>query len=314
MSARKCFLNGILPRGYPVKAHLTLTELLRDWYCPLRLFGKSRATLKVYRAAVSRFERFLRRPALVSDLQDRRIVSVLQAESLAGAAPATVQTTRKALVSLGNFAFRKHMLTEAPEVPQVDVDDPDPTAYSPEQIGAILSVAETLPGEYHGIRKAAFWRCLILTLWFSGLRISACLSILCADVSLDTARVMVRARAQKSKKSQSFLMPDDWTEATESIFDPNRRLLFAGKPINRLRERFKLILTEAGLPHDSRCLFQKLRRSCAQACRAAGGNATLHMGHSSAAITARHYLGVEPIDARILPTPGNGQAAADFSI
>lgn len=192
-----------------MEATLPLAEYFFGWYQPCRLFGRSTGTTKNYRSTIARFSRTLCRPASVSDLSDRRIALSLQALASTGAAPATLEATRRILCALGNFAWKKKLLDEPPMVPSVPFETPEATAYSTEEVGRILAAA--------------------------------------------------------------------------------------------------------GLPQDSRSLFQKVRRSCAQEVEAANHNATRHLGHSSAPVTRRYYLRPEVIDATYLPQPGNG-VQSDFCI
>ena len=282
--------------SYPIVA-----DFLREIYIPLRMLGKKSGSHKMYRYQVAAFSRLLGRPALLSDLSDTQIARALSLRVAEGAAPATVNDLRAVLCAVANFAWRRGLLDVPPEVPTLPMDEPETTAYSTEQVASILAACA----------DRADWQCLVLLLWFTGLRIGAMLSLRCEDCRLPV--VMIRARAQKQKRSQAFILPNDACQAVERIMPPPRELLFCIAPIKRLRATFGQILAAAGLPHGPRDKFARLRRSCAQACHAAGGNATLHLGHSSAAITVRHYLGPQPIDATYLPRPGNGHAA-DFSI
>jgi integrase len=66
---------------------------------------------------------------------------------------------------------------------------------------------------------------------------------------------------------------------------------------------YKRILRAAGLPDDRRSMLHRLRRTHASYLQLRGGNPTISLGHSSDAVTKRHYL-----DARIV----KGKEAIDY--
>ncbi len=66
---------------------------------------------------------------------------------------------------------------------------------------------------------------------------------------------------------------------------------------NYIWEKFGKILDDAGLPSDRRSKFHKIRRTVATYYEAAGGNATVLLGHSSRKITEAY------IDQRFVKTP-----------
>lgn len=57
-----------------------------------------------------------------------------------------------------------------------------------------------------------------------------------------------------------------------------------------LYNRYERILQRAGLPFDNRSKFHRMRRSFASHLKAAGGDPTYEMRHSSARITLNSYL------------------------
>jgi integrase len=54
--------------------------------------------------------------------------------------------------------------------------------------------------------------------------------------------------------------------------------------------RYAQLLKAAGLPHDKRSKFHRMRRTVASYFEAAGGDATVLLGHSARAVTTKHYI------------------------
>lgn len=280
---------------------MLLSDFLREVYIPIKLLGKSRNSVKTYANAVSAFRRSIGRPPMLGDLNDHCIATALSAIGNHGAAPATVNGIRGCLQAIGSYAAKKRFLDEAPSVPKVPEDEPETTAYTPQELAIILRVAMAETGFYKGVLWSDFWRCLILLLWFTGVRISAMLGLRFSEVDFAQGKVTIRGRYQKNKRTQTFILRPEVMEAIRAIAAPPRERVFCGAPVNRLRSAFSLILRQAGLSAGPRDKFHRVRRSFGQQIDAAGGDACRYLGHSSRAITERSYTGVKPLDCRILP-------------
>lgn len=86
-------------------------------------------------------------------------------------------------------------------------------------------------------------------------------------------------------------MAPDTIEALRAIRLPKEPRIFPWPYTpNYLWNRFDGLLQRAGLPHDARSKFHRIRRSVASYFEAAGGDATNLLGHSDRKVTRKHYL------------------------
>lgn len=275
------------------------TGALREWfervYVPHRLYGKQK-TVACYARTLNRLRDFLCREPDFTDLRDEtceRFTLWLRP----ACTPGGVNRHLRHLLALWRFAWRKGKTETLPRDVEL-LREPKrlPEAWSPEQIALILDSAAREQGMVAGITARRFWRALILTLYYTGLRVDALLSVDSDALDSATGWLTVPAEVQKQQAAQVFQLPPDALQALREIRPQDRRVLFGGMETKRLRGKLKRILTRAGLPAGSQHLFHKLRRSSATMVASALGEeaARLHLGHSHIQTTRRY------IDPRLL--------------
>lgn len=233
----------------------------------------------------------------------------LAAIARAGSA-ATANKHRSYLLTILRFARRRHLIAadwlddlgRLPEPRRI------PRAYTIAEIERILSAANSLPGEICGLPRRLWKRAFILTLYDTGLRVGAGLSILTADTDLAERTVIARAESQKQRADQWFRLSEQTVAAVAAIWCPHRDRLFPW-PFARitLNRRQKRLCRAAGVQCGGTSnVFHPLRKSTASYCQAAGGDATAQLGHSGSAVT-RAYLDPRICGARqaadVIPRP-----------
>lgn len=234
------------------------------------------------------FCRFLGRPALIIDLDEDRISEFLAAR-LRSHAAITVDRERSKLLALANYAHRRGTLAEVPDVMRVRVLRRSPTSYNLRDIGRLLSVSRGVEGEISGVPAGRFWTALILTVYDTGCRSGAAWALRWADWQPPT--LLFRAETQKQRADQLLRVSQQTADAIEAIRQPARDLIFTWDRCPMLRyRRVAEIFKAAGLPHGRHDCLQRVRRTTATLMHRAGGDATAQLGHSSSAVTRRHYL------------------------
>ncbi len=165
-----------------------------------------------------------------------------------------------------------------------------PAAFLVEEFAEILKVAGRRKGAIAGIPEGRWWESLLLSIWYTGSRVSAIMQVRWADVLKDG--FYLRAEFQKQKADQFFVVGEDCLQAIRRIKLPHRELVWPWDASRRtLFRKFSEIVKKAGVPpaKGAGTLFHRIRKSTASYVRASGGDATSQLGHSSSAVTARYY-------------------------
>jgi integrase len=203
---------------------------------------------------------------------------------------ATVNKVRRHCLALLRWAV------EIGEIEKVPSWKPDaelrraPHAFLVGEFSRVLSAAQRRPGYVDGIPAGWWWESLLLSLWYTGSRITAILQVRWDDVLKDG--FYLRAEYQKQKADQLFVVGADCLRAIERIRTPERELVWPWPHSQKaLYRHFASIAKTAGVPvsRDTGGLFHRIRRSTASYIRAAGGDATSQLGHSCSSVTARYY-------------------------
>lgn len=209
--------------------------------------------------------------------------------------PATTNSKRRAILTIWRAAAERGLIQPPGKVSRVQEYTDEADAYSLEEIEAIVSAARRLGGELSpGVERAVFWPALVLVLYDCGSRLTATLSVRCADVSLVRRSLLIRAASQKNKRAQRYLLSDQTTAAVAPLWHGEQELLFPW-PHDRstlrwryLTAQFRKIIKTAGVP-EFRKPFHAIRATSGCLVEANGGDGARHLGHSSRRVFDKHY-------------------------
>ncbi len=281
------------PRREPASspAPNSLMLAFQNDYAPLRLTGRSPQTRHAMQIAIGHFSKMLGREALVTDLTDENLVRLLSflIDTRQNSA-ITANKVADKLLALWRFLAKRKRVDLWPEVRKLPEPARIPQAWSLSQLSALLAAAEQEPGLVAGIPASDWWAGLLLVIWDTGERISAVLALEWADLELESGWLTIRAEIRKGKKKPLLrrLRPET-VERLKRLYAPDRTLIF---PWARDRQfvwkDFGPILRRAGLPHDRRSKFHRIRRSVASHFQAAGGDATALLDHTSRTVTLNY--------------------------
>jgi integrase len=211
---------------------------------------------------------------------------------LDGRSVATANKIRRHCRALLSWAVELGEIAAVPAWKPLKEPRRAPRAFLVEEFQQVLRTVSDWPGEIKGVEAKYWWRSLLLSIWYSGARISATLQVRWPDVLLSRKGFYVRARYQKQNADQFFVVGEDCVSALRMVRSPERELVWpwSGKRYQLFHE-FRRIVEAAGveLETGSGPLFHRLRRSTASYIRAAGGDATAQLGHSCSSVTARYY-------------------------
>lgn len=270
-----------------------------DLYALISLYKLYRPQLKAssadqLRYSVRAFAKHLGRTPTVADFSETTFLNCL-ASRLGQVSPRTVRRERGDILTLWHFAWRRKLTSEDPrdaEVPRVAIPYDPPIALTLEQVAAILDSCRFERAMIRGtaIPKAAWWRAVILCLYWSGARISALISVQQADLDRTTGWMRLVSADAKTAFGQLVQLPQ---EALETI----HAMGWNGEPIfpwpyqhRQLFAALKRIVGRAGLPTDRYHAFHALRRTTATLAAANGSLdlARQALGHTRESMTRRY--------------------------
>lgn len=275
-----------------------LRAVYLDLYRPHKLAGCSEKTHRQYLVQFGHLERFLRRPATLGDLNDDTLIRCMGWLRKSRSAP-TVNKFRSHMLALWRFLARKHVVPVWPDVLALKEPERIPRAWSPDELGTLLAAARATEGRIGSVPAGLWWFALLLVCWDTGERITAVR--LCRWDDLDFAGRWIYFPAENrkgGKRDRQFRLHPDTIAALKAIRSPAReRVFFWPWTETSLWSHFTRILVRAGLPHDRKSKFHRIRRSVATHAEAAGLNATEILGHSCRRVTEGY------LDPRFLDKP-----------
>jgi integrase len=287
---------------------VNLDELYLLHYRPTRLLGRSPATRADMASFVVSFAATYAGPlaGITEAVVARHFARLLSL----GRSAATCNKHRAYILALLRFARRKRLASYdwLEEVDRLPILRRIPRAWTVAEIERILAESRREPGNIGGVPAAWWIPALVLTLYDTGLRITAALGIQTADVSLADRCLLARAETQKQRADQWFRLSDQTTAAISPLVLAQRPLLFASHLcLHTFRKHFHRILWRSGVPFGGTSgVFHRLRKSCASYAAAGGVDATQQLGHSSPNVT-RAYLDPRICQQRqasdVLPRP-----------
>lgn len=287
---------------------MTLNEFFENIYRPLKLRGKSLATVRLYGNTLKQYAKFLgHTPTVEEDLTDLQIARYLEARGRYRS-PLTAEKERNQLCALWRCAADQCLLKARPCLPPATIPFRVPTAWSIEQLQSLLTAAKAAPGMIGDVPARIYWPALIQTLWQSAERVGAILAV--EKVDYTKPMILVRAEYRKGgKRDKLYSFTPGLCELLDILVRSNlsSTKLFAW-PKDRLYlwQRFGKIVAAAGLDKGRRNKFHQLRRSAATHFAAAGGDPVALLDHSSPRITRAYldprYVDTGPKPCDVLPS------------
>lgn len=220
---------------------------------------------------------------------------------LADHSPVTANNQRRRVLQLWRAAAEAgHCDLPRAKVPKAKEPEPEPEAWTIEEFGRLIAHCRALAPRPRLTWRADWWVSLWLAAYWTGARIGALLKLRIEDYHEPQQELRTRAWTEKSRRGHRFPLSPQAAEWIGRVVahDASRTLLWPW-PYCRswLNKEARRMVEAAGLPcpRESRQLFHRARRTCLSYCAAVDeGIAQRQAGHSSLAITRRHYL-----DARI---------------
>lgn len=302
---RKQRPNQLQDVEQPERSLLTFFETV---YRTHRLRGRSDNSVRLYRFSCRNFSTYLGRPATLDDLTDQNVNGLLCWMADRGLAAHSRQKELSQLTALWRYAIRKRLLEDWPDIQPEKLPQRTPEAWTAADLEKLYRAIREIPGHVAGIPAAAWWEALHRVLACSAERISAVLELRWSDVDLQSGWINFRAASRKGGRADNAIRLNGTAiESLKRIQQPKRELVFEwDRSLTYLWAIYADILKAAGLPHDARSKFHRMRRTVASHFEAAGGNATALLTHSNRKVTLAY------LDPRIVKPPQAADLLGDL--
>lgn len=254
--------------------------------------GRSANNLRLYRNALGNFEKYLGRPATTDDLDDDTVAAWLPWFLERGRSEETANKNLRHLLALWRFLARKRIVEEFPAVDQLAVKERVPKCWLKSELEKLFDSAAKERGSIGGVAAGFWWKVLLLVVWFTGERIGAVLELYWDDYDMESGWVVARAEVRKGKKrDKAFPLPPSVCKQLEALRVKGERRIFRWeRRSTSIYYHLNRILARAGLPTDRMSKFHRVRKSMASYLKAAGGDPTEALDHSSSKVTKKYYL------------------------
>lgn len=275
---------------------MLLHEFFEGVYTPLRLRGKSKETVRLYRLSLRSFDKTLQRPATLEDLTDLNLAKHLSRLAAMGRAAATINKDRAQLLAIWRFAVQRNHLSIWPNVPEEIEPKRTPMAWMPEELEKIQRAIQLEEGYIGSVPARDYWNALFLVILDTAERIGAVMQLEWSHLQRDWITVPAELRKGKRRDRQYQLSPETVAAIAKL---PRRNKQIFHWPYYRLHlwGKFGKVLERAGVSSDRKSKFHRLRRTVASACAAVDIDAQSILDHTDRNVTQMY------IDPRVVKQP-----------
>lgn len=247
-------------------------------------------TLRLHSIAITHFERFLQREAILSDFSDLTVAKFIQWRT-AKVAQNTLHGDCCKLLALWRWcAGGRRKWIEPPEIEAPKPSHHLPQALDQEQLERLWAVAATYPRLVGTLPGNIYLIALLYVLWDTSERVGAVHQIERDLVDLKGGWITIEPETRKGgKQGRIYKIRPATVSALKNllaVYDGPRP--FAECSLNNIYKHWPTLRTEAALPKWA--TPHTIRKSHASHLVAMGGDARASLGHSSDVITNRHYI------------------------
>jgi integrase len=269
----------------------------------------SKATVIEYRRIIGLFLKFLgaRSDRALTTMQPRQVED-FKTHLAKRVSPSTVNKGVKVLKAALNAAVKSRQLefNPAEHIEFIQTEPEGRRPFTGKELTALLSHA------------GADWRTMILTAFYTGLRLRDCANLTWRNVELHTGTLNVLT--EKTKRRQVLPLAEPLARHLSGMAgdDPDAALCptLHGKPASRLSAQFYLVMVKAGIVEkrnyegtdkgrDTRretgsVSFHSLRHNCTSALKSSGVSDSVTMdivGHETASVS-RNYTKIDDATKR----------------
>jgi site-specific recombinase XerD len=267
---------------------MKLLELF-EIYTAKRLRGCSPNTLRLYRHSIAAYEKTLGRDATLEDLTDDNLHRHMWRLVDEGRSKATANKDCAQIGAMWRFANRNGLVTNWPNVKLLNEPERVPMGWLSHEIDALYASIEREPGYVLGIPARLWWKCLVSVLLETGERIGPMRKLARTAISGQFLLVPAEFRKRGTRDKLYKLTAKTAQELIELIgYHKDEKLFPWDRTETYVYKRYCDILKRAGLSHDDKSKFHKLRKTCCSIVKLMGGDPTSAMDHASTRTTKRY--------------------------
>lgn len=275
----------------------TLWHICTSRYFLVNSRIRCEATQAQYRFALNNLRDFVGHEPTIDDLTDDSVAGMMGLMFRNKLSPKTINERRGRINALWTWLAKRGAVRTFPTTMPMPEPERAPLAWTREEVSRILRECDVEGGWICSIPARLWWVSLHNVCWDSGERIGALMEARWEHLTADFLTLPAEIR-KGGRMDRVYHLHPDTLAGLERIRKPERELIWPwDRSPNLLWARYKGILKRAGLPHDRKSMFHRMRKSVASHFQAAGGNATALLGHQDSR-TTRAYL-----DPRIAPEP-----------
>lgn len=268
----------------------TPLRALAALYVDRKLFAASQTTISHYETAIRILERLVKREPIVSDLTEENVIGVMRLTMRAGRVPQTANAYRAKLVALWNFACRRGLLKEWPDLKKLNEPRKIPFVWMPGQMELIFAAVKRQTWCIGDVPAPDWFTAFLLTMWDTTERLGALLQVRPCDLQGNWLVIPAEFRKWK-REDKAHRLGSDTMDALQRIIAPGRPRIFPWPySLSTLFARYRAILKEAGLATSRKAMFHAVRRTVASYYQQAGGDASQLLGHADPRTTRESYL------------------------
>lgn len=283
---------------------LLLTAFYSQVYEPNALRSRRPNTKRLYRTTLHKFTEFIGRVATLDDLNDETINGFAAWRTKQKLSKHSVNKDLFNLLALWRWAHKKGYVENYPDVEMEKAPKRTPVAWTQAEISKLFSTCNGLSGSISGVPAATWWLTLLSVCWDTAERISAVMSLKWSDVDIADRWVRFDAEYRKGGRADNLRRIAKDTSARlnsmkkyQDNYDPESLVFNWPYSKTSIYTKLEGILKKAGLPHDAKSKFHRIRKTAASFYEKAGGNATELLGHTKRETTAAY------LDPRIVERP-----------
>ncbi len=273
----------------------TLSDTIENYYYPNNPAIRSPKTKRQYTYALADLTAALGRVPIVADLTNDSISALLAHLRGRGLAAKTANERAGRILALWRWLYERRKVNTLPLDQQLPEPRKIPQAWTHAELDSLVKACGLAPGMIAGVPASWWWLSLHYALWDSGERIGALIQSRWEWLSKDEQGrtwLTIPAEVRKSQtEDRTYQLSTDSANWLDTIRRPNRDVIWPWPYAESyLWIAYRRLRKRAGLPDDRRSSFHRMRRSVASHFEAAGGNATVLLGHSDRKLTVTSYL------------------------
>jgi integrase len=249
---------------------------------------------------LDRLAEFLGRDATLADLDDLTISRFLRWRAVTPhkgrlPSPASVAKDKAHIASLWNFAARKRLAPDLqfPDLPRLKVPKKAPRGYTVAEVSSLIRQARHRVGFIGTIPAPTFWMQLLQAAWYTGERIGGLLHLRWAEVDFERCTLTFLGADRKGGVDTiTRAVSPELAAALKARQGKPSEFVFPWLDHRKepaIYASLRILCHSAGVTPRG---FHAIRKASGSYVKAAGGDATEHLGHANPRTTRDHYLDV----------------------